>query len=90
MFPTLARLSESVGLVLPTDPGIALALGPTIGHCDARYFVACGVNGSAGATTITEGVVTTGAGFFNEFAQFGGLVKNTKIQIRLPPDLFDA
>ena len=79
-----------LGLVLPTDPGIALALGPTIRHCDARYLVAYGVIDSAGATTITEVVVTTGSDFFAEFIQFGGLVKNTKIQIRLPPDLFDA
>ena len=68
-----------LGLVLPTDPGIALALGPTIRHCDARYLVAYGVIGSTGATTITEVVVTTGTDFFNEFVQFGGLVKNTKI-----------
>lgn len=79
-----------LGLVLPTDPGIALALGPTMRHCDARYLVAYGVIDSAGATTITEVVVTTGTDFFSEFVQFGGLVKNTKIQIRLPPDLFDA
>lgn len=79
-----------LGLILPTDPGMAPALGPTIRHCDARYLVAYGVNDSAGATTITEVVVTTGTDFFNEFVQFGGLVKNTKIQIRLPPDLFDA
>ena len=68
-----------LGLVLPTDPGIAQAIGPTIRHCDARYLVAYGVIDSAGATTITEVVVTTGADFFNEFVQFGGLVKNTKI-----------
>ena len=79
-----------LGLVVPTDPGIAVALSPAIRHCDARYLVAYGVIDSAGATTITEVVVTTGIDFFNEFVQFGGLVKNTKLQIRLPPDLFQA
>ena len=77
-----------LGLVLPTDPGPAVALSPALQHCDARYLVAYGQVDRSGVTTIDEIVVVTGADFFDEFVQFGGMVTNSKRQIRLPPDLF--
>ena len=78
-----------LGLVLPSDPDPAPALGATIRHCDARYLIAYGKVEASGETTIVEIVVVTGEHFFDEFVLFGGLVKNSKRQIRLPPDLFD-
>ena len=78
-----------LGLVLPTDIGPAFALSPALQHCDARYVIAYGIVNSTGGTTIKEIVVATGADFFNEFVQFGGLVTNSKRQIRLPPNLFE-
>ena len=79
-----------LGLVLPSDTDPAPALGPTLRHCDARYLIAYGKIGNSGETEIAEIVVVTGEDFFTEFVQFGGLVKSSKRQIRLPPDLFNA
>ena len=79
-----------LGLVFPTDEGPALALSPELRHCDARYLIAYGDLDDAGVTTITAVVVTTGADFSSEFTQFGGLVQNTKRQIRLPLGLFES
>lgn len=77
-----------LGLVLPTDSAPARALGPGIRHCDARYLVAYGDLLPSGEVVIQSTVLTTGADFFTEFVQFGGLVKNSKRQIPLPKDLF--
>ena len=79
-----------LGLVLPTDESPAHDLDPKLGHCDARYLIAYGDLDDMGATTITEIVVVTGADFFLEFIQFGGLVQNKKRQIRLPNRLFET
>lgn len=79
-----------LGLILPTDPSPASSLDPSLRHCDARYVVVYGIVDSTGRTTIQEIVVTTGADFFDEFVQFDGLVKNSKLQIRLPADLFES
>lgn len=79
-----------LGLVLPTDTGPAMAVGYDLRHCDARYLVAYGEIMSSGETGITEIVVSTGAEFFDEFVQFGGLVTNSKRQIPLPSGLFEA
>ena len=78
-----------LGLVFPTDESPALTLGEGIRHCDARYLVAYGEIGPIGLTTIRSVVVSTGADFLSEFDQFGGLVRNTKRQIRLPRGLFE-
>jgi hypothetical protein len=77
-----------LGLVLPTDTALARALGPGIRHCDARYLVAYGELLSSSEVEIQALVLVTGADFFTEFVQFGGLVTNSKRQIRLPNDLF--
>ncbi len=79
-----------LGLILPSDRGPAVALSSSLQHCDARYLVAYGQVDSSGVTTISEIVVVTGADFFDEFVQFGGMVTNSKRQIRLPPDLFET
>ena len=79
-----------LGLVLPSDTSAAYALGEGIRHCDARYLVAYGTLGQDRGTKITEIVVTTGADFFREFEQFGGLVQNRKRQIKLPRELFES
>lgn len=79
-----------LGLVLPTDTGPAAAVGYGLRHCDARYLVAYGEIMPSGETEITEIVVASGADFFEEFVQFGGLVTNSKRQIPLPSDLFEA
>lgn len=58
-------------------------------HRDARYAIFCGqTNGTE--LKITHVIVTTGADFFQRFKQFGGKIKNGKIQIRLPRDFFDC
>lgn len=79
-----------LGLVLPTDTGSAAALGNRLRYCDARYLIAYGEVKASSETEITDIVVVSGADFFDEFVQFGGLVKNSKRQIRLPTDLFDS
>ena len=79
-----------LGLVLPTDESAAPDLHPKLRHCDARYLIAYGDLDDVGAATITAIVVATGEDFFQEFTQFGGLVKNTKRQIRLPSRLFES
>lgn len=77
-----------LGLVLPNDIARARALGLTIRHCDARYVIVYGAALDSGEVELQTVVLSTGADFFNEFVQFGGLVQNQKRQIRLPSDLF--
>ena len=77
-----------LGLILPSDTTPARALGPRIRHCDARYLVVYGQILPSGEVEMQALVLSTGADFFTEFVQFGGLVQNYKRQIRLPNDLF--
>ena len=77
-----------LGLILPSDITIVRNLGSEIRHCDARYLVVYGKILLSRMVEIHSLVLTTGIGFFDEFVQFGGLVKNKKRQIRLPSDLF--
>lgn len=77
-----------LGLILPNDRARARALGPPIRHCDARYVIVYGGALETGEVELHTVVVSTGADFFEEFVQFGGLVQNHKRQIRLPSDLF--
>lgn len=78
-----------LGLILPTDESPAPSLGSGLRHCDARYLVAYG-EPEGQSTIITEIVIVTGSDFLLEFNQFGGLVQNTKRQIKLPRGLFQA
>lgn len=76
-----------LGLVSP-DSEEALAINPSLRHCDVRYAVFY-------ASTIGEEleikhvVVSTGADFFSFFRKFEGLVTNAKLQIPLPKGFFD-
>lgn len=84
MAPTI-----DLGLVTPDSEEPAVTLSPRLRHCDARYLVAYAVR--HGTVLRVEHIVTsTGADFFEEFQQFGGLVQNRKLQLRLPRDFFKA
>lgn len=77
-----------LGLVLPSDTTPVRNLGSEIRHCDARYLVVYGKILASKEVEVHSLVLSTGIDFFDEFVQFGGLVKNIKRQIRLPSDLF--
>ena len=79
-----------LGLILPSDRTLVRNLGSKIRHCDARYLVVYGNILSSREVEVHSLVLSTGIDFFDEFVQFGGLVKNKKRQIRLPSDLFQA
>lgn len=57
-------------------------------HRDVRYAIFCG-SISDDQITITGLVLVTGQDFYTTFERFGGLVINTKYQLRLPRDFFD-
>ncbi len=76
-----------LGLVAPDSEGLALTLSPRLHHFDARYLVAYGAHDTV-VLRIEHIVVSTGADFFTEFQRFGGLVRNSKLQFRLPSDFF--
>lgn len=78
-----------LGLVSPDSREPALTLSPRLRHCDARYLIAYATH-NVSEFVIDEIVVSTGEDFFNEFQQFGGLVQNKKLQLRLPHDFFDS
>ncbi len=76
-----------LGLVCPNSTE-QLADFPDLCHCDVRYAV---IYGSATKTGVSLDhlVLTTGVDFFTYFRQFGGKIKNSKLQIPLPRDFFD-
>lgn len=76
-----------LGLVCPNQTE-HLADSPKFQHCDVRYVVFYGTP-DGGNVRLENFVLTTGAGFFNFFQQFGGNVTNRKLQIPLPGDFFD-
>jgi hypothetical protein len=78
-----------LGLVSPSSEEPALTLSPRLRHCDARYLIAYASH-QADAFVINEIVVSTGAAFYGEFQQFGGLGQNKKLQLRLPRNFFDS
>ena len=78
-----------LGLISPDSEEPALTLSPRLRHCDARYLVAYAAH-EGDAFVINEIVVSTGAHFYDEFQQFGGLIQNKKLQLRLPRDFFDS
>ena len=84
----LARTVD-LGLELPnSNTPLASANGMFSGR-DVRYviFYADRRNSSF---TITHVVVVTGADFFQEYRQFGGLTTNKKLQLRLPTSWFSG
>lgn len=57
-------------------------------HCDIRYVIFYGkTNGNS--ITLTNFYLTTGKSFFSRFPKFQGKVLNKKLQIHLPPNMFD-
>lgn len=78
-----------LGLISPASEEPALTLSPRLRHCDVRYVVAYAVHD--GDVLRIEHVVTSpGKSFFDEFKQFGGMVQNRKLQLRLPSGFFEA
>ncbi len=78
-----------LGLVSPDSTEPAQEVGHGLRHCDARYAVAYGSRTGGSTIRVDAIVVATGADFFDEFQRFEGLVQNRKLQIPLPPDLFE-
>lgn len=78
-----------LGLVTPISEDPALTLSPRLRHCDARYLVAYATHGDD-VFHLEHVVTSTGKRFFDEFRQFGGLVQNRKLQLRLPKGFFEA
>lgn len=76
-----------LGLVCPSHTE-QLAESPEFQHCDVRYVVFYGTSQN-GNVRLDSYVLTTGAGFFSFFQQFGGKIKNSKLQIPLPSSFFD-
>jgi hypothetical protein len=85
MSPTI-----DLGLVAPSGTEPAEDLGEDLRHCDVRYAIIYGEQLGTSEVLVTEVVVSTGEGFFDEFRLFGGLIQNRKLQLRLPDSLFDA
>jgi hypothetical protein len=82
----LARTVD-LGLELPgSDTPLASANG-LFSVRDVRYAVFYATR-TQGRFTIECLVVTTGADFFKEYRQFGGLTSNAKLQLRLPAEWF--
>lgn len=75
-----------LGLVCP-DSRDRLSCTPGFRHCDVRYAIFYATL-DRGKVRLDHLVVVTGADFFLEFARFGGKVRNTKRQLRLPADFF--
>lgn len=76
-----------LGLITPDSEEPAVTLSPRLRHCDSRYLIAYARREDS-VLRVEHIVTTTGADFFEEFQQFGGLVQNRKLQIRLPVDFF--
>lgn len=85
------QLSRTVdlGLELPGSDAPLASTNGLFSVRDVRYavFYASRENGHF---TIESLVVTTGADFFKEYRQFGGLTSNAKLQLRLPGEWFTS
>lgn len=86
------QLSPTVdlGLVSPDSTADAPEVGHSVRHCDCRYAVFYASRTNHSVIQINDVVMSTGADFFVEFRRFEGLVRNSKIQLRLPKELFEA
>lgn len=62
--------------------------GQQVRHCDVRYAIFY-AQSAHDVIKLTHLFVTTGEVFFTRFPQFGGKVRNRKIQIPLPSGFFD-
>ena len=75
-----------LGLVSP-DSTEQLADLADFRHCDVRYGVFYGSKVPSGVR-LDAVVLTTGEDFFSFFQRFEGMVRNAKLQIPLPAELF--
>lgn len=78
-----------LGIIQPGDPTVLSTLPPFAAE-DVRYAVFYARSVGVGRVRIDAVVVSTGQAFFQHFRLFGGKVKNSKLQIPLPRDFFNA
>lgn len=85
------QLSPTIdlGLVLPSSTSPVADVGHGVRHADCRYAIFYASRVNVTAITLDALVMTTGQEFFDEFRQFEGLVRNAKLQIGLPQELFE-
>lgn len=85
------QLSPTIdlGLVTPDSQHLAQDVGFGVRHFDTRYAVFYGERFGLNSVRVTAVVVTTGEAFFKEFRRFEGKVQNAKLQIPLPPHVFE-
>lgn len=83
----LARTVD-LGLELPSSATPLASANGVLDVCDVRYAIFY-ADRDGSSFTITSLVVTTGADFFQEYRQFGGLTSNAKLQLRLPTTWFE-
>lgn len=83
----LARTID-LGLELPESSSLVASTNNLLAVKDVRYAIFYAKRLET-AFQITSLVVVTGADFFREFRQFGGLVSNSKLQLRLPARWFN-
>ena len=76
-----------LGLVCP-DSEEQIADYPEFHHCDVRYAAFYGTIVATGVR-LDNLILCTGRDFFSFFQQFGGKVRNAKLQIPLPSNFFD-
>jgi hypothetical protein len=76
-----------LGLELPSSNVPLASVDGLASPRDVRYAVFYGKR-REGAFSIDSLVMSAGQDFFSEFRQFGGNVKNSKLQLRLPPEWF--
>lgn len=83
------QTSPTVDLGL-VDPASTAALSPPfpdgLRHADTRYAVFGGVRSGPSRLRLIGLTVVAGERFFEVFRRFGGLGKNSKLQIRLPTE----
>ena len=82
----LARTVD-LGLVLPNSEIPIASANNVLSAADVRYAIFYG-SASGDYFTLDKLVLSTGAGFFREFRQFEGNVRNEKYQLRLPSHWF--
>jgi hypothetical protein len=84
----LARTVD-LGLELPSSTTPLASANGVLDVCDVRYAIFY-ADRDGSSFTITNLVVTTGADFFKEYRQYGGLTSNAKLQLRLPGSWFEV
>jgi hypothetical protein len=83
------QLAQTIdlGLELPSSSTPLASANGVLDVRDVRYAIFYATRDRS-TFTLDGLVLTTGAHFFNEYRQFGGLTSNKKLQLRLPNDWF--